>query len=150
MLEAVYAVSQKEIEILLSVVLAIALGALVGAEREFDKRPAGLRTHILVCVGATLFTIASINFVGTQDPSRIAAGIVTGIGFLGAGAIFKSKNHIEGITTAADLWVLASIGILIGIKFYLTAALTTILIVFILFLGKKGKLLMKHEKEQTQ
>ena len=147
MIESFYFISAKEIEILLSVVLAIALGSLVGAERELHKRPAGLRTHILVCVGATLFTIASINFIGTGDTSRIAAGIVTGIGFLGAGIMFRSENHLEGVTTAADLWVLSAIGILIGIQYYVVAALSTIIILLVLYLGKKAKLMIKDEKE---
>ena len=147
MLESISAIFGKEAEILLSVLLAIVLGALVGLERELHKRPAGLRTHILVCVGATLFTFASINFLGAGDNSRIAAGIVTGIGFLGAGIIFRSENHIEGVTTAAEVWVLSAIGLLIGIKFYFTAILSTFLILIVMILGRRTKKLLKYHEE---
>ncbi|MFH1587361.1 MAG: MgtC/SapB family protein, partial [Candidatus Diapherotrites archaeon] len=98
-----------EPELILKLILAVILGGLIGLDRELKGRPAGLRTHVLVCVGATLFTIISMSFMATSDPARIAAGIVTGIGFLGAGAIFRSDDHIKGLTTAADLWVIAAV-----------------------------------------
>ncbi len=97
--------------------------------------PAGLRTHILICLGSTLFTLISVSF-SEGDPTRIASGIVTGIGFLGAGAIFKSKNHVIGLTTAADIWVVSAIGLAIGLNFYSAAAITTLIAFIILFLGR--------------
>jgi putative Mg2+ transporter-C (MgtC) family protein len=137
-----------ELEIILKIVLAIVLSSLVGFEREMHEKPAGLRTHLLVCTGALLFTVSSLTFV--NDPARIAAGIVTGVGFLGAGAIFKFKDHVEGLTTAADLWVLASIGILIGLNLYFTAFSATIILLAVLTLGGKLKLfLKKHGTEKN-
>ena len=99
--------------------LATALGALVGLERQLEARPAGLRTHMLVALGAALLTIVSMSLSVTQpgyDPSRIAAGIVTGIGFLGAGTIIRERdgNGIRGLTTAASVWVVSAVGIAVG------------------------------------
>jgi putative Mg2+ transporter-C (MgtC) family protein len=127
-----------EIELILRLLLALGLGALVGFEREYHDRPAGVRTHILVCMGAAIFMIISLN-VPAADPSRIAAGVVTGIGFLGAGAIFRSKDHVQGLTTAADLWVIAGIGLAIGLGYYLTAIVSAIIVFVILFLGRRVK-----------
>jgi len=94
---------------------AAVVGAVVGIERERRDRPAGLRTHILVCVGSTLIMLVSIDVAGSRaDPGRIAAQIVTGIGFLGAGTIFRSGGSVRGLTTAAGLWVVAGIGMAIG------------------------------------
>ncbi len=123
-------------QLLLKLILALILGGLIGVDREIKGRPAGLRTHVLVCVGATLFTIISMSFIATSDPARIAAGIVTGIGFLGAGAIFRSKDHVQGLTTAADLWVIAAVGIAIGIGYYSAALAATILVLLVLLGGK--------------
>lgn len=123
-----------ESELILKLLLAVILGGLIGLDREIKGRPAGLRTHVLVCVGATLFTIISMSFVVTSDPARIASGIVTGIGFLGAGAIFRSKDHVQGLTTAADLWVIAAVGIAVGIGYY-TAAFAAIILVLLVLLG---------------
>lgn len=120
-----------ELGIILKLLVAAALGAAVGFEREIKRKPAGLRTHSLVCIGATLFTIVSINFIGAE-PARIAAGIVTGIGFLGAGMIFKSEDRVRGLTTAAELWVLAAVGIAIGMGYYFAAVATTLVVIFIL------------------
>ncbi|MDH3312215.1 MAG: MgtC/SapB family protein [Nitrosopumilus sp.] len=94
---------------ILQLLLAIALGALIGFQRQLKHRPAGLRTHMLVSLGATIFTIISLSF--DIEPTRVAAGIVAGIGFLGAGSIIAHKGHIRGITSAATLWVVTSIGL---------------------------------------
>ena len=91
---------------------------------------------MLICIGATLFTIVSTQFVGASDTSRIAAGVVTGIGFLGAGTIFRSENRVRGLTTAADLWVLAAAGIAIGIGYYLAAVSAAVIVFAILYLKK--------------
>ena len=131
-----------EIEIVIKLVVAAILGGLVGFEREVHRKPAGLRTHSLVCMGSALFTIMSISVTGAE-PSRIAAGIVTGIGFLGAGMIFTSQDKVRGLTTAAELWVLAAIGLAIGLGFYFAALVTTLIVIFILiplkYLEKEAK-----------
>lgn len=132
----------SEIELVLRLLLALGLGALVGLEREIHDRPAGLRTHILVCMGSAIFMIVSLNVAGA-DPARIAAGVVTGIGFLGAGTIFRSKTHIEGLTTAADLWVIAGIGLAVGLGFYLTAIISAVIVFSLLFLGRQLKARVK-------
>ena len=122
---------------LLRLALAAALGGAVGLEREFREREAGFRTHMLVSVGSALFTIASAygfrdflvsggNLVRT-DPTRIAAQIVTGIGFLGAGAIIRQGLSVRGLTTAATLWVVAAIGLTTGAGYYWPAVITTAL-----------------------
>ena len=125
-----------ETEIWLRLIFAAIAGGLVGFERKTVHKPAGLRTHMLVCVGAALFTIINITTFGDVDPTRIIAGIVTGIGFLGAGTIFRAKNHVKGLTTAASLWTISAIGITIGVGEYLLAAIATILIILILQLNK--------------
>lgn len=115
----------NNLELILKLVIAAIIGGFIGIEREFSNRPAGLRTHILVTVGSALMTLVSMDaFAGIGDPSRIAAQIVTGIGFLGAGTIIKTGNSITGLTTAASLWVSAGIGIAIGSGYYLGALIT--------------------------
>jgi putative Mg2+ transporter-C (MgtC) family protein len=118
------------LETLLSLLLAVALGAVVGIEREIAHRPAGLRTHMLVSLGSCLFTIVSVSFA--MDPARIAAGIVAGIGFIGAGTIWGEKDKVKGITTAASLWSTAAIGLTTGIGDYPMAVVVTTLVVIIL------------------
>jgi putative Mg2+ transporter-C (MgtC) family protein len=113
-----------------SLVLSMLLGAIVGIEREMIHKPAGLRTHMLVCLGSCLFTIVSIGF--SVDPARIAAGIVAGIGFIGAGTIWAEKDKVQGITTAASLWATAAIGIAVGISDYPLAIVVTLLVFAIL------------------
>ena len=121
------------LETFLSLLLAVALGALVGIEREMTAKPAGLRTHMLVSLGACLFTVVSVSF--EIDPARIAAGIVAGIGFIGAGTIWAEKDKVKGITTAASLWATAAIGLTAGIGDYPLAAVVTVLVVIILASG---------------
>ena len=125
-----------ELEMVLRILMAAALGAVIGYQRERAGKSAGLRTVVLVCVGAALFTMASIyGFGAVADPSRVAAGIVIGIGFLGAGAIMRrGEGHIEGLTTAATIWVMASVGLAAGAGLYLISAVTTAIILIILFL----------------
>jgi putative Mg2+ transporter-C (MgtC) family protein len=125
-------------EILLRVGLAAVLGGAIGFERELREREAGLRTHLLVSVGAALFTMVSAyawtdwRFSTEEglvfDPTRIAAQIVTGIGFLGAGAIIRQGLSVRGLTTAATLWVVAAIGMATGAGYYAAAAITTVLV----------------------
>ncbi|MBI2580146.1 MAG: MgtC/SapB family protein [Candidatus Aenigmarchaeota archaeon] len=129
--------SPLEIEIAAKIIIAAVVGMLIGLEREIRRKPAGMRTHALVCIGATLFTILSFSFTGgSVDTSRIAAGIVTGIGFLGAGVIFRAEDKVKGITTAAELWVLAAIGVAIGVGMYFAAAVSTIVVLVMLWPAK--------------
>lgn len=107
----------------------------MGFERERTHKPAGLRTHMLVSLGSCLFTLVSINLA--VDQARIAAGIVTGIGFIGAGTIFAEKDKVQGLTTAASLWATAAIGLTTGIGDYPLAAIVT-LIVFIILASRIG------------
>lgn len=122
----------SEWEIVLRLFIAVILGGLIGFERERHNRPAGFRTHILVCVGsALLMMVSAYGFtahLGTQfhpDPGRIAAGVVTGIGFIGAGTILQQRGSIRGLTTAATIWVVSGVGLAVGIGFYLGSIVTT-------------------------
>lgn len=118
-------------------IVSVVLGSLVGLEREIHKSPAGLRTISLVSLGATLFTLASISFTNTNaDVTRIAAQIVVGIGFIGAGVIWQSQNKVHGLTTAASMWCAAAIGIMVGIGEFTLATITTVLVMLILWLGR--------------
>ncbi len=116
---------------LLLILISVILGLFIGAEREYRNKSAGLRTFILVCFGACLFTILSIK-IGVANPDRLAANIITGIGFLGAGVIFKGDNKIEGITTATTIWATASIGMAVGSGYIYIALLGTTLVLLIL------------------
>jgi putative Mg2+ transporter-C (MgtC) family protein len=122
--------SALTIETLLGLVLAVILGAIVGIERELAHRPAGLRTHMLVSLGSCLFTIMSNSF--NDQPAQVAAGIVAGIGFIGAGTIWAEKDKVKGITTAASLWATAAIGLAIGVGDYPVAVAVTLLVFLIL------------------
>ena len=128
------------LDLLARLALAVVLGGAIGWEREASSKPAGLRTNILICVGATLFTDLSIRFGGlaiedaVRDPARIAAQIVTGIGFLGAGTIIQARGTVTGLTTAATLWVVAGIGMSVGSGSYLEAVGTTLLVLVVLVL----------------
>ena len=121
--------------ILLQAVLAVILGAAIGIERELNERPAGLRTHVLVSLGSAIFAIMSIELGGTF--ANIAAGIVTGIGFLGAGTILHHRDGVKGLTTTADLWVSAAIGLAVGINAIFLAIFSTILVLIVLVIGRK-------------
>jgi putative Mg2+ transporter-C (MgtC) family protein len=126
-------------ELALRIALAAGLGAAIGLERELREREAGLRTHLLVSLGAALFTIVSAyawsdwsfsNRSGIVfDPTRIAAQIVTGVGFLGAGAIIRQGLTIRGLTTAATLWAVAAIGMAVGAGYYAAAVITTVVVI---------------------
>lgn len=103
------------------ILVSIVCGAIVGAERERAEKPAGLRTLTLICLGSTIFTIMSIDpAFGAMDRTRIAAQIVTGVGFLGAGAILRERGSITGLTTAASIWVIAAVGMVVGIGYALS------------------------------
>jgi putative Mg2+ transporter-C (MgtC) family protein len=128
-----------EADDLLKLALALILGGLIGWERELYDKPAGFRTNTLICVGSTLFTIFSLR-IGTipgTDSSRIAAQIVSGIGFLGAGAIIRRGEAVLGLTTAATIWFVASIGMGVGAGYYITSSVGTALALAILILFRK-------------
>lgn len=126
-----------EILVLSRIILAILLGAIIGLERELYKRPAGLRTHILVCVASCLIMLVSMYGFDGEDPARMAAQVVSGIGFLGAGAIMKEEKGVMGITTAATIWVSAMLGLACGNGFYFGAILVAVLALVILTILRK-------------
>ena len=118
---------------ILKIVLSAIIGCLVGLEREIRRKPAGFRTLALICVGATIFTICSYKLGITDNRDRIAANIITGVGFLGAGVIFRNGGSVSGITTAATIWIAAALGMLIGIGEYVLAVLSLGVSLFILY-----------------
>ena len=130
------------VDILLKLVLAIALGGLIGLEREAREKPAGFRTNILVCVGSVMMMSLAAGLVGAKGGTgdsllRMAAGVVTGIGFLGAGTIVHARGMVAGLTTASTLWVVAGLGLVIGAGYYVPAVLLTALIMFTLILFRR-------------
>ncbi len=124
-------------EIVIRLILSSIIGGSIGIEREISKRPAGLRTHILVSVGSTLIMLVSkYGFENLADPARLAAQVVSGIGFLGAGTILRTGDNVKGLTTAASLWVCAGIGLAVGTGYYLGAIITTaIVLISLMSLG---------------
>jgi putative Mg2+ transporter-C (MgtC) family protein len=143
-----------EIEIIVRLVLAVLLGGLVGYERERKGRPAGLRTHILVCLGATLLVlVADIPLRAENDLAarmnvlmRIAAGIITGVGFLGAGTIIRVRREPHGLTTAAMIWFAAALGVVIGSGYLWVAALAAFLcIALVVVLGTLERIALPHQ-----
>lgn len=120
--------------------IATILGALVGFERERAGKPAGVRTHGMVCLGAALFAIVSINgFSDVGDPARVAAQVVVGIGFIGAGAILHLRGSVHGLTTAASLWVTAAIGLAVGVGMFFMSGATAILVFLLLRFGPRPR-----------
>ncbi|MGM0421452.1 MAG: MgtC/SapB family protein, partial [Bacillota bacterium] len=123
--------------IIINLVLALFLSGLIGYEREHHDRPAGLRTHILVCMGATIIMMISLamhDIHVENDAGRIAAQVVSGVGFLGAGTIMKEGFSVKGLTTAASLWATAAIGLAIGGNYYFLAVSSTLMVIIILYL----------------
>lgn len=127
------------VAVIVRLLLAVILGGLIGFEREVRRRSAGLRTHILVSLGSCLIMLTSLYLFDIYkssvplDPARIAAGVVTGIGFLGAGAIIRSGEAVRGLTTAATLWLVAGIGLGVGCGFYLASLVTAVLAIAVLY-----------------
>ncbi len=116
--------------ITLQLVIALVLSSVIGWERELRGRPAGIRTHVLICLGTTLMMVVSRAFVSPSDPSRIAAQIVSGIGFIGAGTILRQGSVIRGLTTAASLWAVVAIGMTVGMgdwTYYIVALIATLM-----------------------
>jgi len=141
----------SNLQILIKLSLSLLLSGAIGFERELHKKDAGLRTHILVCVGSCLMMLTSLYIFDiykeavSLDPVRLAAGVITGIGFLGAGTIIRSGEAVRGLTTAATLWLVSGVGLAIGCGFYSGAIFTTILTLFaLLILGKFEKNVIKE------
>ena len=122
-------------EVLLRLILALLSGGLVGLQREAVHKPAGMRTHMLVSVGSALFVLVTLQTI-PLDTGRIIAGIATGIGFLGAGTIFKAKNDVHGLTTAASIWSVAALGLAFGMGLYQIAITAAVIILLILGVKK--------------
>jgi putative Mg2+ transporter-C (MgtC) family protein len=122
-----FTITSAETDILVKLSVAVLLGAIIGLEREFNKSAAGLKTYAIVCMGSALFTLASAII-----DIRVAAGVITGIGFLGAAVIFKNENRVVGITTAALVWSTAAIGFVVGLGMYFAASVATLLLLVIL------------------
>ena len=124
----------NEVVLFLRVAYAALLGAIIGFEREIHDKPAGLRTHTLVAMGAALFTVMSFSAFPGADPARVAANVVVGIGFIGAGTILQMGRSVQGITTAASIWLSAAVGLAAGAGYYILSGLTALLgLVILLF-----------------
>jgi len=126
-------VRNLRLELLLQLALAVVLGGAVGLERELSGKPAGLRTNVLICTGATFFTVLSLLIAGERgDPGRVAAQILAGVGFIGAGTILHMRGAVTGLTSAATIWVVAAIGMGLGSGAYVESIGTTLLVVLVL------------------
>jgi putative Mg2+ transporter-C (MgtC) family protein len=145
-------------EVVFQFVLSLILGGIIGIDRELKRKPGGLRTHILICLGSTFLMIISKNASGNAgDPSRIAAQVISGVGFIGGGVIMRYGFNIKGITTAATIWVVTAIGLGIGLSMYMESILTTLFAWIVLFfihklehrffLGDEHKLLIVDLKD---
>src|SRR5690606_2296170 len=122
----------EQFETVLLLLLATALSMIIGYNREREEHAAGLRTHMLVGIGACLFTLLSAYAFDESDPSRVAAQIVTGVGFLGAGTIIHRQNSVRGLTTAANIWATAAVGMAVGAGAWFLAICATLIIWFVL------------------
>ena len=145
-------------EFIIRILVATVLGAVIGLDREYRTKAAGFRTHVLVALGSALFMIISVHgfddlpkdqMTLRMDPARIAAQVVTGIGFIGAGTIIFQKNVVKGLTTAAGLWVTAAVGMACGVGMYTLAAVSTV-IVLVCFEGFNAFLHKMHGKNEEE
>jgi putative Mg2+ transporter-C (MgtC) family protein len=139
------------LELFLQLCLATLFGGAIGLERELGGKPAGLRTNILICLGSVLYTKLSVAMAaGSADPTRIAAQIVTGVGFIGAGTILHARGAVVGLTSAATIWVVAAIGMALGSASYWEAAGTTLLVLLVLQgLGRVERLVARQSTQST-
>lgn len=126
--------SLLSIDYMIKLILSLLIGCILGIEREYRAKPAGIKTYAMICMGACIFTSLSLQMSAPADPSRIASQIVSGLGFIGAGAIFQSKRMITGLTTASMLWVVGALGTLVGFGQYIEA-LFTLVIIYVCFFG---------------
>ena len=125
--------SEFHANLLLEMALAVVLGGAIGIERQLKDKPAGLRTHILICLGATIFTDFGQRLAALgADPGRVAGHVAAGVGFIGAGTIMQRHGAVTGLTTAANIWVVAAIGMALGFGAYLDAVAATVLVVIVL------------------
>lgn len=146
----------SDLQMITRLLTTLVLSGLIGLERQVHRRDAGLRTHILVALGSCLIMLTSLYVFDIYketvalDPARIAAGVITGIGFLGAGTIIREPEGVRGLTTAASLWVVAGIGLAVGCGFIKLAVYTTTLVLLVLYLLRymEDRLLKEPEKEQ--
>jgi putative Mg2+ transporter-C (MgtC) family protein len=145
------------LDLLARLLIAAVLGGAIGLERELSGKPAGFRTNLLICVGSTLLMELSIHMAQLAgamgmngDPGRIAAQIVSGIGFLGAGTIMQARGSVTGLTTAATLWVVAAIGMAVGVEAYVEAFGTTFLVLIALYLLGKMEFLVVQRRSQAR
>jgi putative Mg2+ transporter-C (MgtC) family protein len=148
MIEIPFEFTSNDLELIIRLLVSVLLGGIIGLEREKSHKPAGLRTHIFVCMGACLFTIASFyllptDIIGSFDATRIAAGVVAGISFIGAGSIIALRGDVKGLTTAASLWVIAAIGLIVGLGNYILPIITTVIAYVILRLDRVEKKWMR-------
>lgn len=134
--------------IITDLILAAILGGIIGLERQRVKQYAGLRTHMLICLGSTLITLLSITgFSANADPSRIVSNIIVAAGFIGAGTIIAARGEVHGLTTAASIWIVAAIGMAVALNFYVAALVTTAITLGILELWRlEIKLGLKKNK----
>ena len=121
----------------ITMLVSLVLGTAVGWERQIGRKPAGLRTHTLVCMGSTLFVLLTVHAArdyggGNVDPTRIIHGVVTGVGFLGAGSIMRQEGFVQGLTTAASVWMVAAIGVAVGVHAWSLAVTSTVLALVVL------------------
>jgi putative Mg2+ transporter-C (MgtC) family protein len=144
-------------DLTLRLILSLFLGGCIGLEREWSNHAAGLRTHILVCLGSTTIMLLSMYgfsefFISEPtlrgDPARLAAQVVSGIGFLGAGAIMRTGSTVSGLTTAASIWVVAAIGLAVGAGFYYVSIVAVILVLFCLFVLNHWEKYLNHKRKQ--
>ena len=144
----------SDVEVVKRLALALALSGLIGLEREVSGRAAGFRTHILVSVGSALFMLTGLHLfeayhgLTTMDPGRIAAQVVSGIGFLGAGTIIQIRDSVRGLTTAASLWASSGIGLAVGSGFYVGAIGTTLIVLIVLFLFSRVEQMVVGSKRK--
>jgi len=146
------------VDLLLRLLISATLGGLIGIEREWSNHAAGLRTHILVCLGSTTIMLLSMygfsQFVNEanvrMDPARLAAQVISGIGFLGAGAIMRNGSEIKGLTTAASIWVVAAIGLCVGAGFHVAAVVCTIFVLISLYLLNKLEKVYKKARHNHE
>jgi putative Mg2+ transporter-C (MgtC) family protein len=122
---------------LVAMLVSTALGTVIGFERQMGHKPAGMRTHTLVCLGSTLFVLVTRHAVAdiggpNLDPTRIIHGVITGVGFLGAGSILRTEGYVHGLTTAASVWMVAAIGVAVGVHAYALALMGTVLALIVL------------------
>jgi len=151
--------ADSQFQFIFRIILAVILGSIIGIEREYKGKGAGLQTYSLVSLGACLFTVICFELVSSFsgstsvnfDPSRIIQAVAIGIGFIGAGVIFQRPSHIEGLTTAAGLWATSAIGIAVGIGLYFLAVSATLLAIGILFgLGFLEKRIFEKGSEESK